>query len=75
MLENHPLFLSVFLCIAGVIIAAWEMIPQLNDMIQLAPFPDDIFRYQVVALVIGTIFGKLLYSFNSLILFLIKISL
>ena len=66
MLENHPLFLSVFLCIAGVIIAAWEMvfstyihtyillmliihikIPQLNNMIQLAPFPDDAFRYKV----------------------------
>eukprot|EP01035_Chromulina_nebulosa_P021852 gene21852-28286_t len=26
MLENHPLFLSVFLCIAGVIVAAWEMV-------------------------------------------------
>lgn len=65
MLENHPLFLSVFICIAGdnyinnalhiinetiyagVIVAAWEMIPQLNDIIQLAPFPDDNFRYKV----------------------------
>lgn len=47
MLENHPLFLSVFLCIAGVAIAAWEMIPQLNELIQLAPFPDDAFRYKV----------------------------
>lgn len=62
MLENHPLFLSVFVCIAGVIIAAWEMIPQLNDLIQLTPFPDDIFRYKVVFLVVNTILGTLLWD-------------
>ena len=42
MLENHPLFLSVFLCIAGVVVASWEMIPQLNELIQLAPFPGNL---------------------------------
>jgi hypothetical protein len=26
MLENHPLFLSVYICIAGVVVAAWEMV-------------------------------------------------
>ena len=45
MLENHPLFLSVFACIGGVIVAAWEFVPQLNELIQLAPFPNDAFRY------------------------------
>jgi magnesium-transporting ATPase (P-type) len=44
MLENHPLFLSVFACIGGVVVAAWEFVPQLNEIIQLAPFPDDAFR-------------------------------
>lgn len=39
MLENHALFLSVFLCIGGVIVASWEVVPQLNEAIQLAPFP------------------------------------
>ena len=57
MLENHPLFLSVFLCIAGVVVASWEMVPQLNEAIQLAPFPNDAFRYKVVALVVATIAG------------------
>jgi len=57
MLENHPLCLSVFMCIVGVIVAAWEMIPQANDLVQLAPFPDDAFRYKVVALVLATIAG------------------
>eukprot|EP01035_Chromulina_nebulosa_P018824 gene18824-24603_t len=58
MLENHPLFLSVFICISGVIVAAWEISPQLNEMLQLAPFPNDLFRYKVLILVIGTIFAS-----------------
>jgi len=62
MLENHPLFLSVFLCIAGVIVAAWEMVPQVNEMIQLAPFPDDTFRYKVVGLVLATIAGTFVWD-------------
>ena len=47
MLENHALFLSVFACIGGVVVASWELAPQLNDLIQLAPFPDDVYRYKV----------------------------
>jgi cation-transporting ATPase 13A1 len=62
MMENHALFLSVFACIGGVVVASWEMIPQLNDMIQLAPFPDDAFRYKVVALVAATIAGTFLWD-------------
>jgi cation-transporting ATPase 13A1 len=62
MLENHPLFLSVFICIGGVIVASWEMAPQLNDMIQLAPFPNDTYRYKVVILVVSTIFGTFLWD-------------
>ena len=62
MLENHPLFLSVYICVAGVVVASWEMVPQLNEAIQLAPFPDDAFRYKVVALVISTIFGTIAWD-------------
>ena len=50
MLENHFLFLSVFLCIGGVVAASWEFFPMLNEMIQLTHFPNDTFRYQVIAL-------------------------
>ena len=62
MLENHPLFLSVFVCVGGVIVASWEMAPQLNDMIQLAPFPNDTYRYKVVILVVSTIFGTFMWD-------------
>lgn len=62
MLENHPLFLSVFVCVGGVVVASWEMAPQLNDLIQLAPFPNDTYRYKVVILVVSTIFGTFLWD-------------
>ena len=62
MLENHPLFLSVFICIAGVVVASWEMIPQLNEALQLTPFPDDTYRYKVVFLVCMTIAGTFLWD-------------
>ena len=57
MMENHALFLSVFACIGAVIVASWELVPKLNEIIQLAPFPDDMYRYKVVALVMATIAG------------------
>jgi len=74
MLENHALFLSVFLCVGGVVVASWEMVPQLNDMIQLAPFPDDVFRYKVVALVMATILGTFLWDRLCTIVFAPKIA-
>ena len=69
MLENHPLFLSVFACIGGVVVASWEMVPQLNDMLQLAPFPDDYFRYKVVLLVVATILGTFMWDRLCVMLF------
>ena len=68
MTENHALFLSVFMCVAGVVVASWEMVPQLNDIIQLAPVPDDAFRYKVVALVVATIAGT--FAWDRLCTFL-----
>ena len=39
--ENHPLFLSVFACVAGCVCCAWGVFPEINTMIHLEPFPDD----------------------------------
>merc|ERR1711988_1025225 len=74
MLENHALFLSVFLCVGGVVVASWEMIPQLNELIQLAPFPDDVFRYKVVFLVVATIFGTFCWDRLCVFLFAPRIA-
>ncbi len=57
MLDNHALFLSVFICIGGVAVASWEMSPKLNQLLQFAPFPDDAYRYRVIALVCASIVG------------------
>jgi cation-transporting ATPase 13A1 len=69
MLENHALFLSVFACIGGVVVSSWEMVPQMNDMLQFTPFPDDAYRYKVVALVMASIAGTFLWDRLCIFLF------
>ena len=58
LLENHALFLSVFLCAAGVAVCAWAVNPQLNGLIHLAEFPDDAFRLEVMRLVAYSLAGS-----------------
>ena len=60
--ENHALFLSVFLCIAGVCACAWEMNPWANKMIHLVPFPDDGVRLRVLGLVLLSLFGTFIWD-------------
>lgn len=69
LLENHTLFLSIFLCIGSVIFAAWEFSPQINDMLQLTPFPDDAYRYRVLLLVFLSIFGTFLWDRFCIMIF------
>jgi len=62
MTENHPLFLSIFACIAGVGACAWQVSPQLNELIHLKAFPDDSFRYQVMTMVLASIVGTFVWD-------------
>ena len=57
LLENHALFLSLFIAIGAVAVCSWEMVPILNDLLQLEPFPDDVFRWKVMGLVFFSIVG------------------
>jgi cation-transporting ATPase 13A1 len=68
-LENHPLFLSVFLCVAGVAGCAWGIRPELNELIHLEAFPDDAFRWKVLGLVGLSIVGTFLWDRLILCLF------
>jgi len=61
-LENHPLFLSVFLCVAGVAGCAWGVRPELNSLIHLEAFPDDEFRWKVLGLVGLSLVGTFLWD-------------
>jgi len=60
--ENHPLFLASLGCILMVAMCAWEVLPQLNELIHLAPFPDDAFRWQVMTLVFMSFGGTFIWD-------------
>uniref|UniRef100_A0A7S2I2T1 Cation-transporting P-type ATPase N-terminal domain-containing protein n=1 Tax=Haptolina brevifila TaxID=156173 RepID=A0A7S2I2T1_9EUKA len=60
--ENHPLFLSVFACVGGCIACAWGLFPELNTLIHLEPFPDDAYRFKVMALVLATLAGTFIWD-------------
>lgn len=62
LLENHPLFLSVFMCIAGVAGCAWGIRPELNELIHLEAFPDDEFRWKVMGLVFLSLGGTFIWD-------------
>lgn len=58
LLENQPLFLSLFACIALVAVCAWGAFPYLNETLNLVVMPEDL-RMQVM----GTLFVSLIGSF------------
>mmetsp|Transcript_91496 Transcript_91496/g.261977 ORF Transcript_91496/g.261977 Transcript_91496/m.261977 type:complete len:1471 (+) Transcript_91496:72-4484(+) len=61
-MENRALFLSVFLVAAGVAAAAWEFLPEVNVLVHLSPFPDDVFRWWVMGLVTMTLVGTFIWD-------------
>eukprot|EP00940_MAST-03C_sp_MAST-3C-sp2_P002306 g2306.t1 len=69
MLENHALFMSVFICVAGVAACAWGMFPEANTMLHLAAFPTDEFRWKVMFLVGTSLIGTFLWDRLVLALF------
>jgi len=62
LLENHPLFLSIFACAGGVAAAAWGISPEVNAMIHLVPFPNDDFRWRVMLLVFLSLVGTFIWD-------------
>merc|ERR1719456_1088416 len=62
LMENRPLFLSVFILIGAVAAAAWELSPEVNQMVHLSKFPSDAFRWRVMALVTSSIAGTFVWD-------------
>ncbi|KAJ1455667.1 hypothetical protein M885DRAFT_463980 [Pelagophyceae sp. CCMP2097] len=62
LLENHALFLSLFISVAGVVVCAWGFVPMVNEAIHLAPFPDDAFRWKIVTLVMSSTAGTFVWD-------------
>merc|ERR1719149_483493 len=53
--ENPGLLYSLVACAAGVIVAAWELIPQLNSTLGLVPLPSDEMRYKLLSILAVTL--------------------
>jgi cation-transporting ATPase 13A1 len=60
--ENRALFLSVFVMSGSIAAAAWELSPEINELIHLSPFPNDRFRWSVMGLVFLTLVGTLVWD-------------
>ncbi|KAJ8599753.1 hypothetical protein CTAYLR_003391 [Chrysophaeum taylorii] len=73
LLENHALFLSLFISIAGLVLCAWNFVPMVNQSIHLAPFPDDLFRFKIAGLVAASLAGTFVWDRLSTALFAPKI--
>jgi len=68
-LENRPLFFSVFVVVLGVGAVAWEVNPELNELVHLSPFPSDVFRWKVMGLVCLTIGGTFAWDRFCVLIF------
>merc|ERR1712034_103441 len=62
LVENRPLFLSIFILFIAVAACAWEMFPEGNRMIHLSPFPGDEFRWQIMGMVSASVFGTFVWD-------------
>lgn len=60
-LENQPLFLSLFLCTALVAICAWGLIPYLNEVLNLVVVPEDL-RPVVMVVLFVSLVGTFLWD-------------
>jgi cation-transporting ATPase 13A1 len=67
LVENRPLFFSLFMVVGGIVAAAWEFSPEANALLHLSPFPSDVFRWKVMGLVACTILGT--FTWDRLCLF------
>ena len=56
--ENPGLLYSLALCVAGVVVAAWELIPVLNNTLGLVPLPDERMRYTLLGIIGVTLLGS-----------------
>jgi len=67
--ENPGLLYSLAACTAGIVIAAWELVPQVNSMLGLVTLPSDEMRYQLLTMLGVTLVGSLLWDRLCLAIF------
>ena len=60
--ENPGLLYSLAAAVAGVIVAAWEVVPALNGYLGLVALPSDAARYQLLSILSATLLGSLAWD-------------
>ncbi|CAJ1358711.1 unnamed protein product [Effrenium voratum] len=61
LLENQPLFLSLFGCIGMVAVCAWGMVPLLNSTLNLEVVPEDL-RIKVIIVLFVSLVGSFVWD-------------
>jgi cation-transporting ATPase 13A1 len=56
--ENHALCLTLGSLCVGVTVLTFTMYPELNEMLDMEPFPNDEFKYKVIFLVFMSLLGS-----------------
>merc|ERR1719198_352478 len=60
--ENPALLYSLAACVAGIVVAAWEVLPILNETLGLVPLPTDEMRYALLTILAVTLVGSLAWD-------------
>jgi len=61
LLENQPLFLSLFICIGMVAICAWGVVPYINTTLNLVVVPQEL-RMQVMGTLLTSLVGTFIWD-------------
>ena len=60
--ENRPMLYSLALCCAGIFVAAFEVVPYLNNLLQLVPMPSAEFRLQILYALGASVLGSFVFD-------------
>ena len=69
----HPPPTQVFACVLGCAACAWGVFPEVNALIHLEEFPNDPFRWKVMALVATSLAGTFIWDRLCVAIFAPKI--
>lgn len=61
LLENQPLFLSLFVCIGMVAVCAWGVVPFLNSTLNLEVVPEEL-RMKVIWTLLASLVGTFIWD-------------
>ncbi|OUS46274.1 ATPase type 13A [Ostreococcus tauri] len=67
-LENKSLITSMLSMVIGSFVCAFEVVPWLNNKLQLVSMPDNVFRYKVLGILAGSVVGTI--GWDSLMSFI-----